>query len=138
MDSTIEMVEPAHDDCKNDSELFERCLEDAQRALYPSCRIFTKLSALVKLYNLKARYGWFDKRFSNLLRILGDMLPINNELPSSMYEAKKTLNALGMEYEKIHAYPNDCILYRNEFKDASSCLTCGTSRWKVDKTGSKK
>ena len=66
------------------------------------------------------------------------MLPINNELPSSMYEAKKTLNALGMEYEKIHAYPNDCILYRNEFKDTSSCLTCGTSRWKVDKTGTKK
>ncbi|RVW31767.1 hypothetical protein CK203_102030 [Vitis vinifera] len=66
------------------------------------------------------------------------MLPLNNELPLSMYEAKKTLNTLGMEYEKIHACPNDCILYRNELKDATSCPTCGTSRWKLDGTGTKK
>ncbi|RVW26101.1 hypothetical protein CK203_114946 [Vitis vinifera] len=52
------------------------------------------------------------------------MSPLNNELPLSIYEAKKTLNALGMEYEKIHACPNDCILYRNDLKDASSCPTC--------------
>ena len=43
-----------------------------------------------------------------------------------------------MEYEKIHACPNDCILYRDESKDASSCPTSGTSRRKVDKTRSKK
>ena len=51
---------------------------------------------------------------------------------------KKTLNTLGTEYEKIHACPNDCILYRNELKDAISCPTCGTSRWKLDATGTKK
>ena len=66
------------------------------------------------------------------------MLPLNNELPLSMYEAKKTLNALGMESKKIHACPNDCILYRNDLKDASSCLTCGISRWKLDRTKTKK
>ncbi|RVW75383.1 hypothetical protein CK203_062331 [Vitis vinifera] len=66
------------------------------------------------------------------------MFPLNNELPLSMYEAKKTLNTLGMESEKIHACPNDCILYRNELNDASSCPTCGTSRWKLDRTRTKK
>ena len=74
---------------------------------------YTKLSALVKLYNLKARYGWSDKGFSELLQLLGDMLPLNNEMSLSIYEAKKTFSALGMEYQKIHACPNDCILYRN-------------------------
>ena len=138
VDSTIEMVQVAYDDRKNDPKLFETLLEDAQKPLYPGCRNFTKLSALVKLYNLKARYGWSDKSFSELLSILGDMLPLNNELPLSMYEAKKTLNTLGREYEKIHACPNDCILYRNELKDATSCPTCGTSRWKLDGTGTKK
>ena len=43
-----------------------------------------------------------------------------------------------MEYAKIHACPNDCILYRNDLKDASSCPTCGTSRWKLDRTKTKK
>ena len=55
-----------------------------------------------------------------------------------MYEAKKTLNSLGMEYEKIHACPNDCVLYQKELKDASLCPICGTSRWKTDNTGTKR
>ena len=83
---------------------------------------------MIKLYNLKACFGWSDKSFSKLLEILGNMLPVNNELSLSMYEAKKTLNILRMEYEKIYACPNDCILYRNELKDASSWPTYGTSR----------
>ena len=49
---------------------------------------------------------------------------------------KQKKHTLGMEYEKIHAWPNDCILYRDELKDASSCPTYGTSRQKVDKTRS--
>ena len=54
VDSTIEMVQAAHDDCKNDPELFQTLLEDSQKPLYPGCRNFTKLFALVTLYNLKA------------------------------------------------------------------------------------
>jgi len=34
---------------------------------------------------------------------------------------------MGMEYEKIHACPNDCILYRKEFAELRSCLKCGLS-----------
>ena len=110
-------------------------VEDAEKPLYPNCLKYNKLYALVKLYKLKAKYGWSDKSFSDLLQLLGDMLPVNNEMPLSMYKAKKSLNALGMEYEKIHACPNDCMLYRNELRDASSCPTCGMSRWKVNKAG---
>ena len=128
MDYTIEMVKVAHDDFQADPEIFTKLLNDAEKPLYLGCRKFTKLSALVKLYNLKARYGWSDKGFSELLRLLSEMLPLNNELPLYMYEAKKSLNALGMEYEKIYACPNDCILYRNELKSASSCPTYGASR----------
>ncbi|RVW18016.1 hypothetical protein CK203_112664 [Vitis vinifera] len=135
--STVQMVHVIDDEFMTDPMSFKKLLEDAEKPLYPGCIKFTKLSALVKLYNVKARYGWSDKSFSDLLQILGDMLPVNNEMPLSMYEAKKTLNALGMEYKKIHACPNDCILYRNELNDASLCPTCGTSRWKVNKVGAR-
>ena len=89
-----------------------------------------KLSTLVKLYNLKVRYGWNDISFSELLKTLKEILPPTNVIPTSMYEAKKTLGALGMNYEKIHACPNDCCLYRKEYADAIECLECGESRWK--------
>ena len=47
-----------------------------------------------------------------------------------MYEANKILGALRMNWEKIHACPNDCCLYRKEYADAIECSECGESRWK--------
>ena len=57
VDHTVEMVEAAQDDYKANPKLFERLLEDAEKPLYLDCKNFTKLFALVKLYNLKERYG---------------------------------------------------------------------------------
>ena len=134
---TIDMVNVSQVNCMNDPQVFGRLLEDAEKPLYLGCMKYTKLSALVKLYNLKARYGWSDKGFSKLLQVLEDMLPLNNEMSLPMYEAKKTFSALGMEYQKIHACFNDCIWYRNQYKDAIACLTCGKSRWKINNEGRK-
>ncbi|CAL9006867.1 unnamed protein product, partial [Prunus brigantina] len=97
------------------------------------CRKYTKLSALVKLYNLKAKHGMSDVCFTELLILQGDLLPEGNTIPTSMYEAKKTLCALGLSYEKMHACPNDCILYRKEYEDSTNCPSCGISRWKEGK-----
>ena len=47
-----------------------------------------------------------------LLQLLRDMLLEPNTLPNRNYEAKKILCPMGMEYKKIHACPNDCMLYR--------------------------
>ncbi|KAL0554413.1 hypothetical protein IC582_008334 [Cucumis melo] len=55
-----------------------------------------------------------------------------------MYEVKKMLGALGMEYEKIHACPNDCCLYRKDYANAIVCPECGESRWKYGKDANKK
>ncbi|XP_074377419.1 uncharacterized protein LOC141718946 [Apium graveolens] len=53
-----------------------------------------------------------------------------------MYEAKKILTDLGLEYIKFHACPNDCILYRGPILESSSeCPKCHLSRWKVGKDG---
>ena len=94
---------------------------------------FTKLNGLVKTYNLKAKHGLTDACYSGMLIMLGLLLPEGNEVPASFYEAKKTLCALGMDYEKIHSCPNDCILYRESNVDATSCPSCGVSRWKLGK-----
>ncbi|KAH9792430.1 diacylglycerol O-acyltransferase [Citrus sinensis] len=65
-----------------------------------------------------------------LLEVFNEILPNDNSLPKSMYKAKKTMKLLGLDYEKIHACRNDCILYRNEFKNLSECPRCGASRLK--------
>ena len=59
------------------------------------------------------------------------MLPEENTLPKSYYHAKKILCLIGMEYQKIHACHNDCILYRHEFEEMRKCPRCGVWQYKV-------
>jgi hypothetical protein len=80
----------------------------------------------------KARYGVFDKAFEGMLKIVKDKLPENNEFPLTTYEAKQTVFPIGLEVPKIHAYPNDCILYRGkEHKNLEACPVCKGLRYKI-------
>ena len=74
-----------------------------------------------------------DKGFEKLLKILKKKLPKDNELPDSTYAAKKVVRPLGLEVQKIHACPNDCILYRGEYKDLNACLICGALCYKINR-----
>ena len=40
------------------------------------------------------------------------------------------LCSIGMSYDKIHAYPNDCVLFQNEYASLNECPKCGLSRYK--------
>ena len=118
-----------------DSDEFLRLVEDGDKALYPGCTKSTKLNALVEMFNLKAKHGMTDGCISDWLMLFESFLPDGNEIPCNIGEAKKTLGLLGMGYEKIHACPNDCILYRGDHHEAEVCPTCTTSRYKIGKNG---
>jgi hypothetical protein len=113
-----------------DQENLQKLFDDAEKPLYSGCEKYSKLSAVLKLFNLKANYAWSDKSFTDLLDMVHDMLPEGNELPVSFYQAKKLMCPMGLEVERIHACPNDCMLYRKEFKNSHTCVTCGASRYK--------
>ena len=134
-DPLDDMIDDAHYGSSVDPNKFEKLVSDAEKPIYPGCTRFTKLSALLRLYNLKAKHGWSDTSVTDLLSFLKELLPEDNEMPLSFYEAKKTLCSLGLQYEKIHACPNDCMLYRKEFADNKSCPICGESRWQKKRNG---
>ncbi|XP_062103268.1 uncharacterized protein LOC133814303 [Humulus lupulus] len=81
-----------------------------------------------------------DERFvdkpEEILKFLEDAeKPIFSGAPLSKLVVLVKLYNLkaGMEYSKIHACPNDCILYRNQNESATECPICKTSRWKKNK-----
>ena len=61
------------------------------------------------------------------------MLPKNNVLPTTTYEAKQLVCPLGLEVQKIYACPNDCILYRGEYENLDACPVCSALRYKMRK-----
>ncbi|TYK25855.1 36.4 kDa proline-rich protein-like [Cucumis melo var. makuwa] len=52
-----EMIEVAHEEYPKDLNGFEKLLIDAEKPLYEGCKKYTKLSTLVKLYNLKVSWS---------------------------------------------------------------------------------
>ncbi|GJR11198.1 retrovirus-related pol polyprotein from transposon TNT 1-94 [Tanacetum coccineum] len=78
--TTVEMVN-ATKESFNEGDLakFQELLLDAEKPLYKGCPDFTKLSAIVKLLNLKGKYGASDKFFTELLGLLKKMLPADSQ-----------------------------------------------------------
>lgn len=83
-----------------------------EELLYLGCKKFTRLSVVLRLFNLKENGGWADKSFTELLNLLQEMLQEGNTLTNRSYEAKKILCPMCLEYVKIHACRNDCILFK--------------------------
>ncbi|XP_066347639.1 uncharacterized protein [Miscanthus floridulus] len=128
--------------CADPSIFFMKRMEALKKAaeepLYDESKGCTKewstLRAVLQFLTIKARYGWSDASFNDLLRVLGDLLPKENKVPANMYYAKKLVSPLTMGVEKIHACRNHCILYRgDQYKDLDSCPNCGASRYKTNK-----
>ncbi|XP_072078255.1 uncharacterized protein [Arachis hypogaea] len=112
-----------------ESRNFQCLLEDGEQELYPGCSKFSKLSFLVRLYHIKSMCGVSDKAFGMILELLADAFE-HARIPSTVHDAKKVIRRLGLEYKKIDACPNDCMLYQGNDQELTKCKQCGTSRWK--------
>ena len=81
--------------------LYDKIENDSKMPLYPGCIGFTRLLVVLALVNFKARFGWSDKSFIELLVLLKRLLPEDSMLPKSQYEAKKILCPVGMKYQIV-------------------------------------
>ncbi|CAN1161920.1 hypothetical protein LINPERHAP2_LOCUS24198 [Linum perenne] len=123
--SNTESTEPQHSE-------FVRLMKDGEKELYPGCKTFSKLSFTLRLYHIKYMYKISEKAMSNILELLREAFDFA-DIPKSVYEAKKTVKALGMSYKKIDACRNDCMLYWGDTIDDQSCAVCKESRFKTPK-----
>ncbi|XP_074376826.1 uncharacterized protein LOC141718344 [Apium graveolens] len=122
------------DGCDKDSYEFKQFLADAEQPLFEGSDS-SKLESMLKLHNWKARFGNIDSASTDLLSPIVSLLPKDHVLPINAYTAKKTLSDLGLEYIKIHACLNDCILYRGVNSDIVECPKSRKSRWKLGNDG---
>ncbi|GJV17435.1 zinc finger, CCHC-type containing protein [Tanacetum coccineum] len=114
----------------NDQENIQTLLEKSQKPLYAGCIKFSVLSGVLRLFGVKAKHRWTDTSFTDLLEAVHEMLPDGNELPLSLYQAKKMMCPTELEVERILACPNDCILYRDTYANIHRCPICKESRLK--------
>jgi len=113
-----------------DARKFYNLINEAKQELYPGCEGFSTLSFIIRLYLLKCLHGWSNVSFTSLLELLKEAIP-NLNIPESFNKTKKMIVDLGLDYKKIHACPNDCMLFWKDHENDDFCNICKASRWKV-------
>nr|AAX92775.1 transposon protein, putative, CACTA, En/Spm sub-class [Oryza sativa Japonica Group]ABA93319.1 transposon protein, putative, CACTA, En/Spm sub-class [Oryza sativa Japonica Group] len=130
-----QMLQDAKEDCESEkgAHKLDKMLEDHRTSLYPGCEQgHKKLDTTLEFLQWKTKNGVSDKSFGDLLKLVKNILPEGNKLPETTYEAKKIVCPLGLVVQKIHACPNDCILYRGEeYENLEACPICKALRYKI-------
>ena len=93
-----ETTESPHEEPNTEAKRFYKLMKDAENRLYPGCEKFSKLSFIVRLFQMKCMHGWSNTSFDSLLKLLSDALPKENVLPDSIYEVQKIIKDLGLDY----------------------------------------
>ena len=99
-------------------ENFKEMKQAAIDPLYKDClKQWTALRFNLQLLMLKARHGWSDTSFNNLLCILADTYQEGNKVPANTYRAKKMIRTVSMKLKKFHTCSNHYILYRGKYEN---------------------
>ena len=101
------------------------------RSQYGGTNVST-ISASIVLINMAVIHNVGNTYVDELLKYLKIvLLPRENCLPKSHYEAKRLIRKLGLNYHIIHTCPQTCVLYRGEYENLTTCPKegCGLSRY---------
>ncbi|XP_021769498.1 uncharacterized protein LOC110733719 [Chenopodium quinoa] len=132
-DDVVRLFHDAHDAFRqgpnDEAKFFLRLVEEWQEELYPGSKNHSKLSFMIRLLILKCDHNLTNAAFGDILELIREVL-LYAKLPTSFNEAKSVLKVLGLDYTKIDACPNDCMIYLEEHENATSCHVCKTPRWK--------
>ena len=107
----------------------EELLKDEAQTLLFFCSQLTSLGATLLLLNVCRTHDTINLFFSNLFTILScNILSAMNNLPML---ALKRLKQLGLDYEAIHACPNNYMLLRGQKNSTlEACSECNAPWFK--------
>jgi hypothetical protein len=87
-------------------------------------------------YNMKWNYNFSNKCYNYILKLITNLIPLKHNMPKDLYQSKKILAGLSMNYEKIDECEDNCMFCKEQ-KDDTRCLHCGKSnlgskqRWRT-------
>jgi hypothetical protein len=73
------------------------------------------LAFITRIMSIKSKFAFSNKCYKELLRMFSDVLPSNHKMPKDIYQSKKLLSALDMEYKKIDVCKDNCMIFYSMF-----------------------
>jgi hypothetical protein len=78
---------------------------------------------------MKSKYNFSNQCYNDMVKLIIDLIPMKHNMPKDLYQSKKIVTGLGMEYEKIDVCEKNCMLFWKEHSDTTECIHCGMSRY---------
>jgi hypothetical protein len=64
----------------------------------------TVLQAMTHLMAFKSKYIFLNQCYNDIMKLIIDLIPAKHNMPKDLYQSKKIVSGLEMNYEKIDAY----------------------------------
>jgi hypothetical protein len=78
---------------------------------------------------MKSKYNFSNQCYNNIVKLIIDLILMKHNMPKDLYQSKKIVSGLGMNYEKIDVCKKNCMLFWRDHKDDTKCMHCGRSRY---------
>jgi hypothetical protein len=133
MDEMLNAIHPEFETDFEDPPTLEvqKCFEllkASKEAVHEHTTMFV-VSFVTQLMATKSKFVFSNNFYKELLKLFSDILLANHKVPRDMYQSKKLLSGLSMDYEKIDVCQDNCMLFWKEHINEKRCLKCGKSRF---------
>jgi hypothetical protein len=87
------------------------------------------LQVVTHLMGMKSKYNFSNQCYNDIVNLITDLIPAKHNMPKDLYQSKKIVAGLGMNYKKIDVCERNCMLFWKEHTDDTKCMHCGRSRY---------
>jgi hypothetical protein len=115
MDQMLEDLQPKltpdlHDSPTPEVQKFFDLIKASEEPLHGHTDM-TVLEFVTRLMSIKSKFAFSINCYKELVDLISEVLPTSHKMPKDMYQSKKLLEGLGMEYEKIDVCQDNCMLF---------------------------
>jgi hypothetical protein len=89
---------------------FYRLLVASDEKVYDGTDM-TVLQAMMHLMAMKLKYNFLNQCYNDIMKLIVDLIPMKHNMSKDLYQSKKIVVGLGMNYKKIDVCEKNCMLF---------------------------
>jgi hypothetical protein len=91
-------------------KFFNLLIKAAEESLHERIKV-SILAFVTQLMAIMSKFVFSNNCYKKLLILISEVFPPNHKMPKDMYQCRKLLSSLGMDYQKIDVCLDNCMLF---------------------------
>jgi hypothetical protein len=113
------------EDLPSEMQNFYRLLAASKEKVHDGTDV-TVLQVVTRLMLFKSKYNFSNQCYNDIMKLIIDLIPSKYNMLKDLYQSKKIVSDLGMNYEKIDACEkNTCYFGRSTRTILNVCIVVG-------------